>query len=204
MAGMFHNKVKILQEMLDKELERNVIIGEKLSESNRKLSELEDFLRFITFMLHEKGWRLYGLENFENEKIAFFLKSTYEQKPQFVYDYVLHAYLSNNLNSPIYRAQLEWRFDSRFEQEKRLFISSQSVEDDSLRGHGLGTMSFEKIKDLAKELQCDSINGLRRPMTQFRTEEERKAGEQKLYQFYDKLGIEQSAESDKIRFVLRK
>lgn len=107
MAGMFHNKEKILQEMLDKELERNVIIGEKLSESNRKLSELEDFLSFITAMLHEKGWRLYGLENFENEKIAFFLKSTYEQKPQFVYDYVLHAYLSNNLNSPIYRAQLE-------------------------------------------------------------------------------------------------
>lgn len=111
---------------------------------------------------------------------------------------------SNNLNSPIYRAQLEWRFDSRFEQQKRLFISSQSVEDDSLRGHGLGTMSFEKIKNLAKELQCDSINGLRRPLTQFRTEEERKTGEQKLYHFYEKLGFEQSAESDKIKFILRK
>ena len=54
MAGMFHNKEKILQEMLDKELERNVIISEKLSESNRKLSELEDFFHFITEMLHEK------------------------------------------------------------------------------------------------------------------------------------------------------
>lgn len=39
---------------MDKELERNVIIGKKLSETNRKLSELEDFLSFITAMLHEK------------------------------------------------------------------------------------------------------------------------------------------------------
>ena len=79
-------------------------------------------------------------------------------------------------------------------------FSVVTVNERSLRGQGIGTMSFRLIKKLAEGLRCDSIYGFRRPLEYFETEEERK----KLYRFYDKLGFEQSAESDKIRLVLRK
>lgn len=79
-------------------------------------------------------------------------------------------------------------------------FSVVTVNERSLRGQGIGTMSFRLIKKLAESLRCDSICGFRRPLEYFETEEERK----KLYRFYDKLGFKQSAESDKIRFVLRK
>ena len=79
-------------------------------------------------------------------------------------------------------------------------FSVVTVNERSLRGQEIGTMSFRLIKKLAESLRCESIYGFRSPLEYFETEEERK----KLYRFYDKLGFEQSAESDKIRFVLRK
>ena len=79
-------------------------------------------------------------------------------------------------------------------------FSVVTVNEQSLRGQGIGTMSFRLIKKLAESLRCDSIYGSGVRWSILR----QKRKEKKLYRFYDKLGFEQSAESDKIRFVLRK
>lgn len=154
-----------------------------------------EFLSIMIQQNHQFCW----MEKFEDRMIAFFLTSVYEDAFSVVTDYVLQAYLSDRLDHPVYQAHLECRYDTKH-IDKRLYLASQSVNERSLREQGIGTMSFGLIKKLAESLRCDSIYGFRRPLEYFETEEERK----KLYRFYDKLGFEQSAESDKIRFVLRK
>ena len=51
-------------------------------------------------------------------------------------------------------------------------FSVVTVNERSLRGQGIGTMSFRLIKKLAEGLRCDSIYGFRRPLEYFETEEE--------------------------------
>lgn len=53
-------------------------------------------------------------------------------------------------------------------------FSVVTVNERSLRGQGIGTMSFRLIKKLAEGLRCDSIYGFRRALEYFETEEERK------------------------------
>lgn len=193
---------KKLYDMLDDEIRENSVLKKHLAESKKKVSEQEKFLDFLSIMIRQNH-QFYWMGKFKDRMIAFFLTSVYEDAFSVVTDYVLQAYLSDRLDHPVYQAHLEYRYDTKH-KDKRLYLASQSVNERSLRGHGIGTMSFGLIKKLAEDLRCDSIYGFRCPLEYFETEEERKAGEQKLYQLYDKLGFEQSAESDKIRFVLRK
>lgn len=60
------------------------------------------------------------------------------------------------------------------------------------------------IKSLAKQLQCDGIQGTREALNYAATEEERKIEEEKLYKFYEKNGFIQSREHRNIFLPLKK
>lgn len=102
------------------------------------------------------------------------------------------------MRKPIYKAELNWHL-SRLETDivKRLELSSNYVCGKDLYGFGIGSAGPDIIKELAGELNCSEIYGNRRP-------QDGKENEEKLHQFYDKNGFEQSNDSDLIRYDFTK
>lgn len=198
------NKQKAIEETLEKQIQENMTLSQTLQQAERKLNDIAKFMDFINEKA-QKGWQLYGLEKFENEKyLVYLLECQFEEEPQYVYNYNLYAYVSSNLSAPVYKALLEWKFDSRFDVKRRLYIESQYINDKNMQGHGIGTASIEMIKKLAKQLQCDSIDGLRRPLNPVVSDEEKEKENEKLYKFYEKNGFVQSPNTDRISMPLKK
>lgn len=204
MAGIF-KKSKELEVVLEKQMELNGKIGDKLKIAERSLSEYQRFLGFIDEKVEKNDWQLYGLKKYkDDEYIAYFLESKLEEEPQYRYNYNIFAYLSSNLDTPAYKAYLGWCFKERFTVGRVLHIDNHYVTSESLQGQGIGTESMNIIKSLAKQLQCDGIQGTREALNYAATEEERKIEEEKLYKFYEKQGFIQSREHRGIFFPLKK
>lgn len=204
MAGIFR-KSKELEDVLEKQMELNYQIGDKLKITERSLLEYQRFLGFIDEKVEKNGWQLCGIKKHKDgEYIAYFLESKLEEEPQYRYNYNIYAYLSSNLDTPAYKAYLGWCFKERFTVGRVLHIDNHYVTSESLQGHGIGTESMNIIKSLAKQLQCDGIQGTREALNYAATEEERKIEEEKLYKFYEKNGFIQSREHRGIFLPLKK
>ena len=204
MAGIFR-KSKELEDMLEKQMELNGRMSDKLKIAERSLSEYQRFLGFIDEKVDKNGWQLCGVKKHkDNEYIVYFLESKLEEEPQYRYNYNIYAYLSSNLDTPAYKAYLGWCFKERFTVGRVLHIDNHYVTSESLQGHGIGTKSMNIIKSLAKQLQCDGIQGTREALNYTTTEEERKVEEEKLYKFYEKQGFIQSREHRGIFLPLKK
>lgn len=204
MAGIFR-KSKELEDVLEKQMELNYQIGDKLKITERSLLEYQRFLGFIDEKVEKNDWQLYGLKKYkDDEYIAYFLESKLEEEPQYRYNYNIFAYLSSNLDTPAYKAYLGWCFKERFTVGRVLHIDNHYVTSENLQGHGIGTESMNIIKSLAKQLQCDGIQGTREALNYAATEEERKIEEEKLYKFYEKNGFIQSREHRGIFLPLKK
>lgn len=204
MAGIF-KKSKKLEDVLEKQMELNGQIGDKLKITERSLFEYQRFLGFIDEKVEKNGWQLYGVKKHkDDEYIAYFLESKLEEEPQYRYNYNIYAYLSSNLDTPAYKAYLGWCFKERFTVGRVLHIDNHYVTSESLQGQGIGTESMNIIKSLAKQLQCDGIQGTREALNYTATEEERKIEEEKLYKFYEKQGFIQSREHRGIFLPLKK
>lgn len=61
MAGIF-KKSKRLEDVLEKQMELNCKIGDKLKIAERSLSEYQRFLDFIDEKVEKNGWQLYGIK----------------------------------------------------------------------------------------------------------------------------------------------
>ena len=204
MVGIFR-KSKELEDMLEKQMELNGQIGDKLKIAERSLSEYQRFLDFIDEKVEKNGWQLCGIKKHKDgEYIAYFLESKLEEEPQYRYNYNIYAYLSSNLDTSAYKAYLGWCFKERFTVGRVLHIDNHYVTSESLQGQGIGTESMNIIKSLAKQLQCDGIQGTREALNYTATEEERKIEEEKLYKFYEKQGFIQSSEHRGIFLPLKK
>ena len=204
MAGIFR-KSKELENMLEKQMELNGRMSDKLKIAERSLSEHQKFFDFIDEKVEKNGWQLYGIKKRKDgEYIAYFLESKLEEEPQYRYNYNIYAYLSSNLDTPAYKAYLGWCFKERFTVGRVLHIDNHYVTSESLQGQGIGTESMNIIKSLAKQLQCDGIQGTREALNYAATEEERKIEEEKLYKFYEKNGFIQSREHRGIFLPLKK
>lgn len=204
MAGIFR-KSKELEDVLEKQMELNGRMSDKLKIAERSLSEYQRFLGFIDEKVEKNGWQLYGIKKHKDDKyIAYFLESKLEEEPQYRYNYNIYAYLSSNLNTPAYKAYLGWCFKERFTVGRVLHIDNHYVTSESLQGQGIGTESMNIIKALARQLQCDGIQGTREALNYTATEEERKIEEEKLYKFYEKNGFIQSREHRGIFLPLKK
>lgn len=204
MAGIF-KKSKELEDVLEKQIELNGRISDKLKIAERSLSEYQKFLDFIDEKVEKNGWQLYGVKKHkDDEYIAYFLESKLEEEPQYRYNYNIYAYLSSNLDTPAYKAYLGWCFKERFTVGRILHIDNHYVTSENLQGQGIGTESMNIIKSLAKQLQCDGIQGTREALNYAATEEERQIEEEKLYKFYEKQGFIQSREHRGIFLPLKK
>lgn len=204
MAGIF-GKSKELEDMLEKQMELNGKISDKLKIAERSLSEYQKFFDFIDEKVEKNGWQLCGIKKHKDEQYsAYFLESKLEEEPQYRYNYNIYAYLSSDLGTPIYKAYLGWCFKERFTVGRVLHIDNHYVTSRNLQGHGIGTESMNIIKALAKQLQCDGIQGTREALNYTATEEERKIEEEKLYKFYEKNGFIQSREHRNIFLPLKK
>ena len=201
MAGIFR-KSKELENMLEKQMELNGRMSDKLKIAERSLSEHKKFFDFIDEKVEKNGWQLYGIKKRKDDE--YFLESKLEEEPQYRYNYNIYAYLSSNLDTPAYKAYLGWCFKERFTVGRVLHIDNHYVTSESLQGHGIGTESMNIIKSLAKQLQCDGIQGTRKALNYAATEEERQIEEEKLYKFYEKQGFIQSREHRGIFLPLKK
>ena len=75
MVGIFR-KSKELEDMLEKQMELNGQIGDKLKIAERSLSEYQRFLDFIDEKVEKNGWQLCGIKKHkDDEYIAYFLES---------------------------------------------------------------------------------------------------------------------------------
>lgn len=204
MAGIF-KKSKELEYVLEKQIELNGRISDKLKIAERSLSEYQKFFDFIDEKVEKNGWQLCGIKKHENDQyIAYFLKSKLEEEPQYRYNYNIYAYLSSDLDAPAYKAYLGWCFKERFTVGRVLHIDNHYITCKNLQGQGIGTEAMNIIKSLAKQLQCDGIQGTREALNYAATEEERKIEEEKLYKFYEKQGFIQSREYRGIFLPLKK
>lgn len=204
MAGIFR-KSKGLKDMLEKQIALNGKIGDKLKITERSLLECQKFLDFIDAKVEKNGWQLYGIKKHkDDEYIAYFLESKLEEEPQYRYNYNIYAYSSLSLDTPVYKAYLGWCFKERFTVGRVLHIDNHYVTSKNLQGQGIGAEAMNIIKALAKQLQCDGIQGTRETLNYAETEEERKIEEEKLYKFYEKSGFIQSREHRGIFLPLKK
>ena len=204
MAGIF-KKSKRLEDVLEKQMELNCKIGDKLKIAERSLSEYQRFLDFIDEKVEKNGWQLYGIKKHKDDQyIAYFLESKLEEEPQYRYNYNIYAYSSLRFDTPVYKAYRGWCFNERFTVGRVLHIDNHYVMSKNLQGQGIGTESMNIIKSLAKQLQCDGIQGTREALNYAATEEERKIEEEKLYKFYEKNGFIQSREHRNIFLPLKK
>lgn len=204
MAGIFR-KSKGLKDMLEKQIALNGKIGDKLKITERSLLECQKFLDFIDAKVEKNGWQLYGIKKHkDDEYIAYFLESKLEEEPQYRYNYNIYAYSSLSLDTPVYKAYLGWCFKERFTVGRVLHIDNHYITCKNLQGQGIGTEAMNIIKALAKQLQCDGIQGTREALNYAATEEERKIEEEKLYKFYEKQGFIQSREHIGIFLPLKK
>lgn len=92
MAGIHKtkSKIKTLEELLDKQTENLEIKNQELLKTKRELKEITIFMDFVRSQILKNDWQLCELKQFNNNKyIAFFLKSQFEQEPQYVYNYTL-------------------------------------------------------------------------------------------------------------------
>ena len=159
MAGIF-KKSKRLEDVLEKQMELNCKIGDKLKIAGRSLSEYQRFLDFIDEKVEKNGWQLYGIKKHKDDQyIAYFLESKLEEEPQYRYNYNIYAYSSLSFDTPVYKAYLGWCFKERFTVGRVLHIDNHYVTSKNLQGQGIGTESMNIIKSLAKQLQCDGIQG---------------------------------------------
>ena len=188
MAGIF-KKSKRLEDVLEKQMELNCKIGDKLKIAERSLSEYQKFFDFIDEKVVKNGWQLCGVK--------------LEEEPQYRYNYNIYAYSSLSFDTPVYKAYLGWCFKERFTVGRVLHIDNHYVTSKNLQGQGIGTESMNIIKSLAKQLQCDGIQGTREALNYAATEEERKIEEEKLYKFYEKNGFIQSREHRNIFLPLK-
>lgn len=205
MAGIHKtkSKIKTLEELLDKQTENLEIKNQELLKTKRELKEITIFMDFVRSQILKNDWQLCELKQFNNNKyIAFFLKSQFEQEPQYVYNYTLIAYLSSDTHCPVYKGNLDWKFTKRFDIPREFHISSQSVTE-QYQNNGIGTQALDIIKHLARQLQCDKITGRRVSLNKFTTEEDKCIEEKKLYQFYQKNGFTQSEKDETIEFLLK-
>ena len=108
MAGIF-KKSKRLEDVLEKQMELNCKIGDKLKIAERSLSEYQRFLDFIDEKVEKNGWQLYGIKKHKDDQyIAYFLESKLEEEPQYRYNYNIYAYSSLSFDTPVYKAYLGW------------------------------------------------------------------------------------------------
>ena len=99
MAGIF-KKSKRLEDVLEKQMELNCKIGDKLKIAERSLSEYQRFLDFIDEKVEKNGWQLYGIKKHKDDQyIAYFLESKLEEEPQYRYNYNIYAYSKEELFS---------------------------------------------------------------------------------------------------------
>lgn len=87
MAGIHKtkSKIKTLEELLDKQTENLEIKNQELLKTKRELKEITIFMDFVRSQILKNDWQLCELKQFNNNKyIAFFLKSQFEQEPQYI------------------------------------------------------------------------------------------------------------------------
>ena len=171
----------------------NEDLQRKLSKSERELKDMSSFLNFLSENVC-RGKQICGIKKLRQ----YDMEHKFEIEPQRTYVYTIYGYISTNISSPIYKAELNWQL-SRLETDivKRLELANNYVCGKDLYGIGIGSAGLDVIKELARELNCSEIYGSRRPL-------DGKENEERLYQFYEKNGFEQRHDTDLIRYDFAK
>lgn len=179
----------------------NEDLQRKLSKSERELKDMSSFLNFLSENVC-RGKQICGMKKLrqydKDVYVGYILEHKFEIEPQRTYVYTIYGYISTNISSPIYKAELNWQL-SRLETDivKRLELANNYVCGKDLYGIGIGSAGLDVIKELARELNCSEIYGSRRPL-------DGKENEERLYQFYEKNGFEQRHDTDLIRYDFAK
>lgn len=187
--------------LLEQIADVNEDLQRKLSKSELELKDMSSFLNFLSESAC-CGKQIYGIKKirqYDNDVyVGYILEHKFEIEPQRTYVYTIYGYISTNISSPIYKAELNWQL-SRLETDivKRLELANNYVCGKDLYGLGIGSAGLDVIKELARELNCSEIYGSRRPL-------DGKENKERLYQFYEKNGFEQSHNSDLIRYDFAK
>ena len=182
--------------LLEQIADVNEDLQRKLSKSELELKDMSSFLNFLSESAC-CGKQICGIKKirqYDNDVyVGYILEHKFEIEPQRTYVYTIYGYISTNISSPIYKAELNWQL-SRLETDivKRLELANNYVCGKDLYGLGIGSAGLDVIKELARELNCSEIYGSRRPL-------DGKENKERLYQFYEKNGFEQSHNSDLIR-----
>ena len=189
------------EKLLEQIADVNEDLQRKLSKSERTLKDINTFLSFLSESVC-KGKQICGIKKIrrydQDVYVGYILEHKFEIEPQKTYVYTIYGYISTNVSSPIYKAELNWQF-SRLETDivKRLELANNYVCGKDMYGIGIGSAGLDVIKELARELNCSEIYGSRRPL-------DGKENEERLYQFYEKNGFEQRHDSDLIRYDFAK
>lgn len=187
--------------LLEQIADVNEDLQRKLSKSELELKDMSSFLNFLSESAC-CGKQICGIKKirqYDNDVyVGYILEDKFEIEPQRTYVYTIYGYISTNISSPIYKAELNWQL-SRLETDivKRLELANNYVCGKDLYGLGIGSAGLDVIKELARELNCSEIYGSRRPL-------DGKENKERLYQFYEKNGFEQSHNSDLIRYDFAK
>ena len=187
--------------LLEQIADVNEDLQRKLSKSELELKDMSSFLNFLSESAC-CGKQICGIKKirqYDNDVyVGYILDHKLEIEPQRTYVYTIYGYISTNISSPIYKAELNWQL-SRLETDivKRLELANNYVCGKDLYGLGIGSAGLDVIKELARELNCSEIYGSRRPL-------DGKENKERLYQFYEKNGFEQSHNSDLIRYDFAK
>ena len=187
--------------LLEQIADVNEDLQRKLSKSELELKDMSSFLNFLSESAC-CGKQICGIKKirqYDNDVyVGYILEHKFEIEPQRTYVYTIYGYISTNISSPIYKAELNWQL-SRLETDivKRLELANNYVCRKDLYGLGIGSAGLDVIKELARELNCSEIYGSRRPL-------DGKENKERLYQFYEKNGFEQSHNSDLIRYDFAK
>lgn len=138
------------EKLLEKIADVNEELQRKLSKSERELKDMSSFLNFLSESVC-RGKQICGIKKIrqydKDVYVGYILEHKFEIEPQRTYVYTIYGYISTNVSSPIYKAELNWQL-SRVETNivKRLELANNYVCGKNLYGLGIGSAGLDVIK----------------------------------------------------------
>ena len=133
----------------------NEDLQRKLSKSERELKDMSSFLNFLSENVC-RGKQICGIKKLrqydKDVYVGYILEHKFEIEPQRTYVYTIYGYISTNISSPIYKAELNWQL-SRLETDivKRLELANN---------YGLKMSEHQKkdLEDIRSEVKQEISN----------------------------------------------
>ena len=144
------------------------------------------------------GIKCLRLKNRDEKYAGFILETVKTDIPELHYSYTIYGYFEDNENyaSPNYVAHFRHVLSERpIGITNHIELTNTYVRDDCCR-MGLGSYGMDMLKKIAADFHCEYISGRR--SAKEKTPEE----ENKLWNFYEKNGFEQSDEDDYIKYTV--